>query len=158
EQAGDEVVLVDNRSHNGTFVNGRQIQRASLQSGATIKLGDYTLTIVLPDTAETRVEAALPYAETQFAAPPQPVETQLEPQRHRAASLRSDAETQLEPQRHRAPADVGANIGGLVLDEESNTFIAGAPRSLATPQRAPGFPPDIFNQAQVPIRELKRLS
>jgi pSer/pThr/pTyr-binding forkhead associated (FHA) protein len=37
---GDEVVLEDLRSHNGTFVNGKRIKRHALSSGDIIRIGN----------------------------------------------------------------------------------------------------------------------
>jgi len=42
-RAGDEVALEDCRSKNGTFVNGRRIEREVLASGAVIQIGQTVL-------------------------------------------------------------------------------------------------------------------
>lgn len=41
---GDEAVLVDLNSTNGTFVNGQQVKRARLVDGTRISLGRTTMT------------------------------------------------------------------------------------------------------------------
>ena len=43
---GDEVILLDDRSLNGVFVNGEQIEWRALQSRDVIVIGRFTLAYV----------------------------------------------------------------------------------------------------------------
>lgn len=40
---GDEAIIEDLRSHNGTFVNGKRIKRQCLSSGDIIRIGRVVL-------------------------------------------------------------------------------------------------------------------
>jgi len=44
---GDEVVLLDDRSLNGVFVNGERVTQATLRDGDAIALGDVQMRFVL---------------------------------------------------------------------------------------------------------------
>ena len=44
---GDEVVLLDDRSLNGVFVNGERVTQATLRDGDAIALGDVQMRFIL---------------------------------------------------------------------------------------------------------------
>ena len=44
--SGTNIVIQDLASSNGTFVGGTRIQRAELEDGSIVTMGDYTLTLV----------------------------------------------------------------------------------------------------------------
>ncbi|MFH1809087.1 MAG: FHA domain-containing protein [Pseudomonadota bacterium] len=48
EREGEAWVLVDQGSSNGTFVDGRAVQRCELQSGMSVTIGDATLVLQPP--------------------------------------------------------------------------------------------------------------
>jgi pSer/pThr/pTyr-binding forkhead associated (FHA) protein len=47
--SGIRVVLVDLGSTNGTLVNGRRTSEAELTDGATVRIGNTTMTLRLAD-------------------------------------------------------------------------------------------------------------
>jgi pSer/pThr/pTyr-binding forkhead associated (FHA) protein len=49
---GDSYWIVDCDSHNGTFVNGRQIKRCMLYDGDLIRVGKVELDFLLPGADE----------------------------------------------------------------------------------------------------------
>jgi hypothetical protein len=54
ERTGSEVVIIDQDSLNGTFVNRRRNERATLRDGDEIQIGKYKLTFLQPADAESR--------------------------------------------------------------------------------------------------------
>lgn len=54
QQEGEQPVLLDQGSTNGTFVNGQRQARAILQSGDVIRIGDYELRVQLPTATPTQ--------------------------------------------------------------------------------------------------------
>lgn len=64
ERHGSEVSLIDLGSTRGTFVNGQRINKAALQSGDVITLGDLRI--------EVAIQAAAPVAKPVVVAPPPP--------------------------------------------------------------------------------------
>lgn len=51
---GGDVVIVDQGSLNGTFVNRHRNERTTLKDGDEIQIGKYKLTFLLPSDAESR--------------------------------------------------------------------------------------------------------
>jgi pSer/pThr/pTyr-binding forkhead associated (FHA) protein len=45
KRAGGRIFIVDNRSGNGTFVNGKRITRVELQDGDEVRIGDHTMRV-----------------------------------------------------------------------------------------------------------------
>lgn len=60
QQEGDEIVLLDQGSTNGVVVNGKRRQRAQLQSGDTVVIGNYALqvTVQARSVAEAQLSPA----------------------------------------------------------------------------------------------------
>ena len=61
----EAVLLRDNSSTNGTFLNGDPVQQAVLQPGQTLRLGDVELVV-----ETTEVTIAIPVIERPIPAPP----------------------------------------------------------------------------------------
>ncbi len=49
--AADDVEVVDLKSTNGTFVNGKRVKKARLADGDTLRVGRMTLTVTRGATA-----------------------------------------------------------------------------------------------------------
>lgn len=62
---GDELVIRDCNSTNGTFIGGKPIKEATLQKGQTLRLGDVELFV---ETTEFKI--AIPEIEVPRPAPP----------------------------------------------------------------------------------------
>jgi pSer/pThr/pTyr-binding forkhead associated (FHA) protein len=59
----DRVLIMDNRSGNGTFVNGKRITRAALRDGDQVRIGAHTMRVTIgaaeapPDERPTRPDS-----------------------------------------------------------------------------------------------------
>ena len=47
KRQGDQLSIVDNRSGNGTFVNGKRVSQAKLRAGDVVRIGDHTIRIAV---------------------------------------------------------------------------------------------------------------
>ncbi len=126
-QQDDEAVLFDNRSTNGTFLNGERIERHTLRSGDTIEIGAFHIMVRIPDAAESSQDAAEPAPEL--------------------------APTVAESGSFMLPT---ALKGTLVFSEESADLLPYLPADQPgdAPAEAP-FPPAIFAEKQVSLEALR---
>lgn len=70
ERRDDGWLLIDQKSANGTFVNGQRIIQAILQGDQELRLGDVNLAVVIED--KSKIEAATPSAPSSRPAPISP--------------------------------------------------------------------------------------
>ena len=62
--ADNEVMLLDLKSRNGTYVNSKRVERQILRDNDVLTLGDYRIKVVLPVSAENALAAKLAAADT----------------------------------------------------------------------------------------------
>lgn len=70
KQEGEQLVVVDRESTNGTFVNGQKVEQSVLRPGDTIKIGPYTLSVI-SQVSEYSTQAELDPAAFQTGSPDQ---------------------------------------------------------------------------------------
>ncbi|HYN89120.1 MAG TPA: FHA domain-containing protein, partial [Ardenticatenaceae bacterium] len=125
EMEGGQIVLADRGSANGTFLNGQRVQRSALQSGATVGIGEFTLTLEVPGAAGATVVPG-PSAESAATVIGQ------------AADL---GQRPIEP-----PSNAT-----LIFSEDSDDLVPAAVAPIAPAE----FPPPVFKEEVVSIEALK---
>jgi pSer/pThr/pTyr-binding forkhead associated (FHA) protein len=70
QMTGNDVVLEDLNSTNGTYVNGKAVKRQQLQSGDAIEIGKYKIKFVADNAAEDFDKTTVVKARPASAAPP----------------------------------------------------------------------------------------
>lgn len=121
EVTGDEVSLIDLGSTRGTYVNGKRINKARLQTGDVLQLG------------ETRIELAISDAEIASPAPFQGVSDAARP----AAPA---ATAPPPPRRPITAATVSAAAGELVIADATAPGLATVPTAAPPPLPAAAAP------------------
>ncbi len=128
EVTGAEISLIDLGSTRGTFVNGQKINKAKLQSGDSITLGDTRLELAVNQPAATSVAppvpavrppaipmpSPMPAASIPMAVMPAPAPVAL-PMRAPAPSPVSHAES-IEDAGGAGAVEVAAMLGDSVVD------------------------------------------
>ncbi|HSS00343.1 MAG TPA: AgmX/PglI C-terminal domain-containing protein [Kofleriaceae bacterium] len=73
EVTGGEVSLIDLGSTRGTHVNGKKINKARLQSGDVLEIGDIRIELAISDAAASAPAASTPAASTSAAPSRRPI-------------------------------------------------------------------------------------
>src|ERR1051326_1744147 len=47
KREGEQITINDNRSGNGTFVNGKRVTNAKLRAGDVVRIGDHTMRVAV---------------------------------------------------------------------------------------------------------------
>jgi pSer/pThr/pTyr-binding forkhead associated (FHA) protein len=123
---GGQILLADQNSTTGTFLNGQRIQRALVRPGDTIEIGGVRLTVTLAEAPATGPAPAAP------RVPPPPL-----------------AAPRVPPPSLAAPASAEAT---LVFSNETGFLMPFVP----TPRVEETFPPAFFRQPVVPIWQLQQ--
>ncbi|HEY7126877.1 MAG TPA: FHA domain-containing protein [Ktedonobacterales bacterium] len=145
EIEGDQVIVSDKDSGNGTYVNGQRIERVVIKPGDVMQIDQFQLTLALtaPDTPRpSSANAVPPGSRPAIGAvlpPSQPVVVR--------PSLPTPAYTPPP-----APLAPPPNDPTLVFSDQTGVLLPFVPEK---PKLDP-FPPPIFQQPVVPVWQLYR--
>jgi pSer/pThr/pTyr-binding forkhead associated (FHA) protein len=151
EIEGDQLILTDKNSGNGTYVNGQRIERAVIQPTDTVQIDQFRLSLTLgaeAPPARPSSASAVPPASTPAigAVPPAstPAIGAVTPPSQPALVQPSAASTPAFTPPPNEPTLVFSDQTGLLLP-----FVPEKPRLEP-------FPPPIFQQPAVPVWQLYR--